>query len=88
MDNREFVKGSNMNMVLKETYINNSYRVVIRTGSYLPFLIQTEQKATESSFPWEVNAEGWRACVTEFAGTPEEADRKYEQQIVSERRWH
>lgn len=77
-----------MSEILKETNITEQFRVVIKTCSFLPFLIQTEQKATEASFPWEVDAEGWRACITEFASTPEEANRKYEQQIVSERRWH
>ncbi len=77
-----------MSEILKETYITDRYRVVIRAGGYLPFLIQTEQKASETSFPWEVNEEGWRACITEFASTLEDADRKYDQQIADERRWH
>ena len=71
-----------------ETYITDTIRVVIKTGNEIPFMIQTEQKATASSFPWEVQEDGWRPCVTETASTLEDAQAKYERQIADERRWH
>ena len=76
-------------MILKETYITDRYRVVLRSHEGVcPFLIETEQKATENSYPWEVRADGWRACITECASTIEAATQKYERQIADERRYH
>jgi hypothetical protein len=71
-----------------ETYITDKIRVVIVTGGMFPYLIQTEQKADVYSLPWEVQGNGWRACVTETALTMEEAKAKYQRQIADERRWH
>ena len=71
-----------------ETYITDTIRVVIKTGNVIPFMIQTEQKATAYTLPWEVQEDGWRACLTETARTLEEAKAKYERQIADERRWH
>lgn len=72
-----------------ETYITESIRVIIKqSDGIFPFLICTEQKATESSLPWEVDEDGWRPCVIECATTMEDAINKYERQISDERRWH
>ena len=73
---------------LMETYITDKFRVILKRGHFIPFLIQTEQKAETYSYPWEVQEDGWRFTLQEGAGSYEEAVSKYEKQIANERRWH
>lgn len=79
---------SNMT-IIREKLIGNNYRVTIKKGEKgFPYYIQTEQKATENSYPWEVDEDGWRMCVGETANTFIAAEVKFDQQVISEQRWH
>ena len=77
--------------IIMETHITERRRVIIEysetaQGNEAPYTILSEQKATDTMLPWEI-CNGWRCCTMECAYTIEDAVKKYDERVATERRY-